>query len=68
MYNSSAPLYPPSTVDAYEETLNDMQLAPFTPVTIGTPDSSLELGVSFATFDNGINRAAFNNGLLLMKI
>lgn len=51
----------PSLVDAYENTVDDTELAPFTAVPIGTPYKSLELGVFFDTFDNGVNRAAFNN-------
>lgn len=61
VYKDSAPLSEPTTVEAYENTVDDTQLAPLHPVTIGTPYKSIELGVFFDTFDNGVNRAAFNN-------
>ncbi|KIM31143.1 Ferroxidase [Serendipita vermifera MAFF 305830] len=61
VYNEASPLQEPSLVDAYENTVDDTELAPFTAVPIGTPYKSLELGVFFDTFDNGVNRAAFNN-------
>lgn len=61
VYNSSAPLNEPSVVDAYENSVDDTELRPYTPQTVGTPYRSVELGVFFDTFDNGVNRAAFNN-------
>lgn len=58
-YNSSAPLAPAQTVDAYFD-VDDMSLVPVAAIPEPPLGSTIELLAAFATMEDGTNRAMFN--------
>jgi len=59
-YNSSAPLAPAQTVDAYHP-VDDMSLVPVQVISQPPRGTAVELLAAFATMDDGTNHGLFNN-------
>ena len=58
-YNSSAPLAPAQTVDAYYD-VDDMSLVPVAAIPEPPQGNTIQLVAAFATMQDGTNRAMFN--------
>lgn len=58
-YNTSAPLAPAQTVDAYYD-VDDISLVPVAIIPEPPVGRTIELLATFATMDDGTNRALFN--------
>lgn len=60
-YNPSSSTSSSTTVDAYENSVDDHSFAPLYHLPIGPADVSIPLNVFFDTYDNGVNHASFEN-------